>query len=70
MEWYKQGQQNAQHHAETKFAAMISLPQPATLINGVYTTVAQPFGMPPQPPQPYKPIPLTGKAKFISFLTF
>lgn len=60
VEWYKQGQILAKQHAGSNFAPMISLPQPATLINGVYTTVVQPHGGPPPPPQPFKPIPLTG----------
>ena len=64
VEWYKQGQVLAKQHAGSNFAPMISLPQPATLINGVYTTVVQPHGGPPPPPQPFKPIPLTGKFPF------
>ena len=65
VEWYKQP-----HKVEANFAPMISLPQPAQLINGVYTTVVQPFGIPPLPygssaSQPFKPIPLTGKHAFL-----
>lgn len=60
VEWYKQPHKN-----DHKFAPMISLPKPAQIINGVYTTVVQPFGNPPLPygsgvAQPFKPIPLTG----------
>jgi hypothetical protein len=46
---------------------MISLPQPAQLINGIYTTVVQPFGNPPPPYSvgAFKPIPLTGAASVI-----
>ena len=68
VEWYKQP-----HKVEAHFAAMISLPQPAQIINGVCTTVVQPFGIPPLPygssaSQPFKPIPLTGKHAFFIFL--
>ena len=64
VEWYKQP-----HKSEANFAPMISLPQSAQIINGVYTTVVQPFGIPPLPygssaSQPFKPIPLTGEQPF------
>ena len=64
VEWYKQPHKN-----EANFAPMISLPQSAQIINGVYTTVVQPFGIPPLPygssaSQPFKPIPLTGEQAF------
>jgi hypothetical protein len=61
-EWYRQPQKS-----DNKFAAITSLPQPAQIINGVYTTIVQPFGMPTYGAgvvQPFKPIPLTGKDQF------
>ena len=57
-EWYRQPQKS-----ENKFAGIVSQPQPAQIINGVYTTVVQPFGIPTYGSgvvQPFKPIPLTG----------
>lgn len=65
-EWYKQPLKS-----ETNLASMISLPQPAQLINGIYTTVVQPFGNPPiysAGAQSFKPIPLTGTTSVINKL--
>lgn len=61
-EWYRQPQK-----PDKKISAIVSQPQPAQIINGVYTTVVQPFGIPTYGSgvvQPFKPIPLTGKERF------